>query len=224
MSNSNKTQILYYDHAGNPVYNPAYINAARASGQSVEGLQIAPPDCFCGDNKNYQVPKSFTLRADNTGGAGAATFKMQPFDMMAEAVNGSMGTEFFQLLETVFGNGTIALQNGTLIYGLDALRYLTATYALVVTKMKATGTYVTGLSISNFDMVILKGNLNSVEREAKKFTLAKDYQSQGVLENNDTWLLTSNKGFFIPNIPNGANGVLDIEFFIAGFKPYTELI
>lgn len=220
-----QTAILYYDVNGNPVYNPAFINAQRASGEAIDStINVAPPDCFCGDHRNYQVPKKFTLRADNTAGLAAANFKMQPFDMMVEAVNGSMGTAFFQLLQANFGAGTIPLQNGNNIFGLDALRYLTATYAIVINKIKATGAYITGLSIANLDMIVLKGNINNVEREVRTFTLAKDYQSQGVLENNDTWLITANKGFFIADIPNGANGLIDLEFSVAGFKPYTELL
>lgn len=219
----NTNSILYYDRNGNPVYNPATLARMTQSGTAPADAIAAPPECFCGDNKNYQVPSKFTLRADNTGGGAAATFKMQPFDMMAEAINGSIGTAFFQLIQATFGNGTIALQNGTFIFGLDALRYLTATYALVIGKMEATGSYVTGLSLSTFDMNVFKGNLNDVTRETRVFSLDKNYQ-QRVLSNNDTWLLTANKGFNVTNIPNGANGLLEIEFTVLGFKPYTEVL
>lgn len=215
--------ILYYDRNGNPVFNPATLARMAQTGNAPANAIAAPPDCFCGDNRNYQIPSKFTLRADNTGGGGAATFKMQPFDMMAEAIAGSIGTAFFQLVQAINGNGTIPLQNGTFIFGLDALRSLTATYALVVSKMEATGSYVTGLSLSTFDMNVVKGNLNDVSRETRVFSLDKNYQ-QRVLSNNDTWLLTANKGFSVANIPNGANGLLEIEFTIAGFKPYTEIL
>jgi hypothetical protein len=221
---TNTNSILYYDRNGNPVYNPATLARMIQSGSAPSDAVAGPPDCFCGDARNYQVPSSFTIQADNTGGGAPENFKVQSFDTMNEAINGSMGTGFFTLIEAVFGNGTIALQNGTNIFGMDALRNLTATYALVISKMKASGTFISGTGISNFDLIALKGNLNRVEREVRKFTLAKDYQSQPICENNDTWLLTANKGFFVANIPNGANGLLQIEITVSGFKPYTELL
>lgn len=216
----NNGQILYYDLTGQPVYSPAMADrTARSVGGSIT---LPPIGTYCADNNSFIVPPSITLTADNSAGVAAVTFKHASFDNIAEAILGEIGgatSAFFSVDELQFGAGTIPQQDGTNIFGDDALRRFTATYAIAVKEITITGTQVTNKTEQLLN--VFKGNLTTVDQTTIKLSLdLTNSTNTPVLNYKGLWYLTSNKAF---SILMGIGLVCQIRLDIAGFKPYTEL-
>lgn len=214
---------LWYDRSGYPIYTPeqAARNLGSTGGAPSPDAASAVANCICGDNRNYIVPSSFTLQFP--GAAGATVGKAFSFDNVAEAISGQLGTVFPVVQEFPNGNGTVALQDGTFIFGNDALKNITTTYAIVVKGITATGVAIAGLP--NLQLTFLKGNISSVGRESRDLILNQANASAiATLINGDIWYLTANKLMNVPIAAGVAAVALTLRFDIAGYKPYTELL
>lgn len=213
-------QVLFYDRTGSPVYSPAMADRnARMVGGSI---QVPPIGNYCADSNSYIVPPSFSLTADNTLGVAAVTFKHTSFDNVVEAIRGEIGgatSQFFSVDELPFGAGTIAQQDGTNIFGDDAIRRFSATYAIAISEIVMTGT--AAANITEQLMEVFKGSLTTVDQSTIKLVLDEsNATATPVLKFRGLWYLTSNKAF---SISVGAGLVARLRFQVAGFKPYTEL-
>lgn len=213
-------QVLFYDRTGQPVYSPAMADRnARMVGGSI---QVPPIGNYCADANSYIVPPSFSLTADNSGGLAPVTFKHTSFDNVVESILGEIGgatSQFFSVDELPNGNGTIPQQDGTNIFGMDAVRRFTATYAIAISEIVMTGTAAANITEQLMD--VFKGSLTTVDRSTIKLVLDENNASSTpVLKFNGLWYLTSNKAF---SILVGTGLIAKLRFQVAGFKPYTEL-
>ena len=209
--------ILFYDRNGNPVYAPSAVSRTASVGAN-GAIAVPPIGNYCADANSFIVPDSFSLTAVNGGGA-SVIFKHSSFDNVVEAINGSIGASWFSIDELPNGAGTIAQQDGTNIFGDDALRRFTGTYAIAISDMVATGTAVA--NVTELLMSVFKGSLTRVDKSTIKLTLDEtNASSTPVLRFKGLWYLTSNKAFSV-SVPAGTT--LKLRMSVAGFKPYTEL-
>lgn len=213
---------IYYDAStGRAVYSASAINAASDAAPGV-GSAAVPQICVCDSVTPYRIPSSLTLTATSTGIGSVA--KITPFDDVAEAVQGSLGTIFFGVAEIPFGAGTIAKQDGTFIFAADNIRNITATRMLVIDKITAFGTevatnasaslnYVRGF-ISGNDNMLLTFNLQQTNQSAVNVL---QWSALGVIPGGLLYY-KSNEGFQYTFIT--AAGVLNLQLSIKGYQYY----
>lgn len=214
-------QILFYDGSGQPVYAPVSTSRTAVANPG-GGITIPPVGNYCADNNSYIVPPSFTMTADNSAGLADVVFKHTSFDNVVEAIRNEIGgatSLFFSVDELPNGNGTIPQEDATNIFGDDCIRRFTATYAIAIKEIVATGDAVA--DVTELIVNVYKGSLTTVTDSQIKLVLDEsNASSTPVLRFTGLWYLTSNKAFSVL-VPTGTK--LKLRFGVAGFKPYTEL-
>lgn len=203
---------LYFDRQGMPYYGVRSSQSQPVNGEA----------CVCDRAKPYMVPEFITLTATSTGVGSLAKFT--PFDDIAEAVQGTLGTIFFGVAELPFGAGTIARQDGTLIFGQEAIRQVTATRMLAVDYFQMTGTDIAGVSQQNLNYV--RGFISGNDNTLLKATLLQSNQTAVLVLRWDAvsngmapvLMWKSNEGFQYVMLT--ALGVINIAFHLVGFNYY----
>lgn len=211
---------IYYDAStGRAVYSASAINAAS---DAAPGVGAIPTVCVCDSINPYRIPNSLTLTATSTGIGSVA--KLTPFDDVAEAVQGSLGTIFFGIAEIPFGAGTIAKQDGTFIFAADNIRNITATRMLVIDKITAFGTEVATNASASLNYV--RGFISGNENQLLTFNLTQTNQSAvNVLQWSALGVIAggllyykSNEGFQFTFTT--AAGIINLQLSIKGYQYY----
>lgn len=214
---------IYYDAStGRAVYSASSINAGADAAPGLTGGASLPVLCVCDSINPYRVPNSLTLTATSTGIGSVA--KITPFDDVAEAVQGSLGTIFFGIAEIPFGAGTIAKQDGTFIFAADNIRNITATRMLVIDKITAFGTEVATNASASLNYV--RGFISGNDNQLLTFSLTQTNQSA---VNVLTWAALgvipggllyykSNEGFQYTFTT--ALGIINLQLSIKGYQYY----
>lgn len=200
----------YWDPNGN--WRTA--NGSRTPGGSVSGTNPLIGSGNCGPKGNYTFPPQITFVGANAT-AGALTYKFTQADNMTEALQGSLGTNWFAIAELPFGNGTIAKQDLTLINGAETLARALQTYG-----MKIEGMQLTGAAAGTQVLIVnsYRGNLSGVSNEKWTFNLDPNNNTGNVILRYDNAAdLTSNVSF---NISIPANTTYTIAMYVVGVIPY----
>lgn len=205
--------MVYFDQSGQARSSQT---GAAASADTVETEMQS-----CGGGSNvYRAPDQFTLRADNSAGVAPVIFKFPSFDNVVEAIQGTIGADFFSVLEFPNGAGTVAQQAGGNIFGAQSLARITATWCIKVYKVQASNDAVA--SLAQFTVNGFYGNIQGVDRMDLTMNLDKNLSvSANTLSLTKAWNFTSNFAM-AATVPTGTT--LDLTFYILGYEPYTTLI